>query len=80
MSDIRDKARKILDLALPTGKVITSDGATAGQYARMTKTTGRSMAIYSDTRHSTSMSRSISMTRSCLGPPEARVAKALVTT
>ncbi len=36
MSDIRDKARKILDLALPTGKVITSDGATAGQYARMT--------------------------------------------
>jgi hypothetical protein len=36
MTEIRDKARKILDLALPVGKVITSDGATAAQYTRLT--------------------------------------------
>jgi hypothetical protein len=33
MTEIRDK---ILDLALPVGKVITSDGATAAQYTRLT--------------------------------------------
>jgi hypothetical protein len=36
MSDIRDKARNILDLALPPNTVINSDGATAGKYTEMT--------------------------------------------
>jgi hypothetical protein len=39
MSDTRDKARQILDAALPLGpppKIITSDGATAAKYIEMT--------------------------------------------
>lgn len=36
MSAIRDKARKILDSALPGNKIITSNGATAAKYTEMT--------------------------------------------
>jgi hypothetical protein len=36
MSATRDKARQILDAALPENKIITSNGATADKYAEMT--------------------------------------------
>lgn len=38
LSDIRQKARKILDDALPEGKVINSDGPTAATFKDMTGT------------------------------------------
>ena len=36
MSAIRDAAQALLDKELPDGKIITSDGPTAGKYTEMT--------------------------------------------
>ncbi|CAN2533322.1 hypothetical+protein [Methylocapsa aurea] len=43
MSDIRDKAREILERALPDGQIITSNGATASKYTQMTGLTQKAL-------------------------------------
>ncbi|WP_198032993.1 hypothetical protein [Methylosinus sp. PW1] len=45
MSAIRDTARPIIDRALPEGRIITSNGATASQYSQ---TTGLSQKALTD--------------------------------